>query len=42
MLDLMYDLPDVKEEGAKYIIDADGIEKHKPLAEMREAKTRSA
>ncbi len=35
MLELMYDLPDLKEKGAKYVIDADAIRESRSLAEMR-------
>lgn len=42
MLDLMYDLPDQKNEGVRYIIDAAAIEEHKPLEQLRESKKESA
>jgi ATP-dependent Clp protease ATP-binding subunit ClpX len=42
MLDLMYDLPDLNNEGAKYVIDAAAVDGHKPLAEMRVPAKESA
>jgi len=37
MLDLMYDLPDLNNEGAHYVIDESAIHTPRPLAEMRVA-----
>ncbi len=34
MLDLMYDLPDVKNAGSRYVIDAQAVEKKRRLAEL--------
>ncbi len=42
MLDLMYDLPDVRQPGTRYVIDADAIEQKKPLAELRTRAKESA
>ncbi len=42
MLELMYDLPDVREPGTKYLIDAEAIEKKKPLRELRARAKESA
>ena len=42
MLEMMYDLPDIKEVGAKYIIDAEALEKRKSLNEIRELHKESA
>jgi len=42
MLDLMYDLPDLNNEGAKYVIDAAAVDGHKQLAEMRVPAKESA
>ncbi|MCX5659600.1 MAG: ATP-dependent Clp protease ATP-binding subunit ClpX [Planctomycetota bacterium] len=42
MLDLMYDLPELANEGAKYILDADAIEFRKPLAALRVPRKESA
>ena len=42
MLDLMYDLPDLTNEGAKYVIDGQAIIHKKPLSELRVAKKESA
>ena len=38
MLELMYDLPDLNNTNARYIIDAAAIEQRKPLAELRVSK----
>ena len=38
MLELMYDLPDLDNTNARYIIDAAAIEQRKPLAELRVSK----
>jgi len=38
MLELMYDLPDMDNTNARYIIDAAAIEQRKPLAELRVSK----
>ncbi|MEM9414679.1 MAG: hypothetical protein AAGA29_04270 [Planctomycetota bacterium] len=37
MLDLMYDLPDMNNEQAHYVIDASAIHTPRPLAELRVA-----
>ena len=42
MLDLMYDLPDVKVEGARYVIDSAAINAGTPLTELHVAKKESA
>ena len=42
MLELMYDLPDMNNEGAKYIIDAGTVKHGKPLAELRVSQKESA
>jgi len=42
MLDLIYDLPDRKIEGTKYVLDAAAIEQQKPLTELIEPKKESA
>ena len=42
MLELMYELPDHKSKGAKYILDADVVEGRKGLDDMREAVKESA
>lgn len=36
MLDLMYDLPDLNNEQARYVLDRSAIESPRPLAELRE------
>jgi len=36
MLDLMYDLPDLNNEQARYVIDRSAIESPRPLSELRE------
>lgn len=35
MLDLMYDLPDMNNDGAKYVLDGSAIDSPRPLAELR-------
>jgi ATP-dependent Clp protease ATP-binding subunit ClpX len=42
MLDLMYDLPDMSNEGAKYVIDAAAVDGRKRLVELRVPKKESA
>jgi len=42
MLDLMYDLPDVKVDGARYVLDSADITEGKSLAELRMIKKESA
>ena len=42
MLNLMYDLPEMHNDGARYIIDAQAIEQRKPLAELMESRKESA
>ncbi len=42
MLELMYDLPELNNEGAKYVIDAAAIDGRKQLAEMRVPQKESA
>jgi ATP-dependent Clp protease ATP-binding subunit ClpX len=42
MLDLMYELPEVAFNGAKFVIDAAAIEHRKPLPELLAAKKESA
>ena len=42
MLELMYDLPEMNNDGAKYVIDAAAVEGHKPLADMRVQQKESA
>jgi ATP-dependent Clp protease ATP-binding subunit ClpX len=42
MLDLMYDLPEMSNDGAKYVLDAAAIEGRKPLSALRVAKKESA
>lgn len=42
MLDLMYDLPDLNNENAKYVIDADAVEHGKRLVDLRVIKKESA
>ncbi|MFA9477830.1 ATP-dependent Clp protease ATP-binding subunit ClpX [Phycisphaerales bacterium AB-hyl4] len=42
MLELMYDLPDLDNAGARYVIDAEAVDKGKSLAELREKKKESA
>ena len=42
MLELMYELPDLNSGGVRYVIDAEAIEKQKPLAELRVPQKESA
>jgi len=42
MLDLMYDLPELKIDGARYVLDRDAIEQKKQLAEVLVIKKESA
>ncbi len=42
MLDLMYDLPELPNDGVRYLIDAEAIEKSKPLADLKEPQKESA
>jgi len=42
MLDLMYDLPEMNNDGAKYVLDAAAVDGHKRLADMRVAQKESA
>ncbi len=42
MLDLLYDLPEMNNEGTRYMIDAAAIEKRLPLNELRESRKESA
>ncbi|MFP4143509.1 MAG: ATP-dependent Clp protease ATP-binding subunit ClpX [Phycisphaeraceae bacterium] len=42
MLSLMYDLPELKSDGAKYVIDRSAVLKDKPLEELRVVKKESA
>ena len=42
MLGLMYDLPELNNDGARYLIDAAAIENRIPLAELREPQKESA
>jgi ATP-dependent Clp protease ATP-binding subunit ClpX len=42
MLELMYDLPEIAQEGAKFVIDASAIEGRKSLADLRVIKKESA
>ena len=42
MLDLMYDLPEMQNEGTKYVIDASAIEGRKRLADIRVPQKESA
>lgn len=42
MLELMYDLPDLKNDGVRYVIDSAAIEQRKPLSELREPQKESA
>ena len=42
MLELMYDLPELNNDGAKYVIDAAAIDGRKQLAEMRVPQKESA
>ncbi|MEX0886099.1 MAG: ATP-dependent Clp protease ATP-binding subunit ClpX [Phycisphaeraceae bacterium] len=42
MLDLMYELPDLDNDGARYVLDAESIDGKNSLAELRVAKKESA
>jgi len=42
MLDLLYDLPDMNNEGCRYLIDVPAIQERKPLSELRESRKESA
>ena len=42
MLDLMYDLPDLNNDNAKYVIDGATVDSGKSLADLRVAKKESA
>jgi len=42
MLDLMFDLPDLSNDGVKYLIDAAAIEARKPLTQLRAPQKESA
>ena len=42
MLDLMYDLPEMNNDGTKYVLDAAAVDGHKRLADMRVAQKESA
>ncbi len=42
MLDLMYDLPEMNAEGARFVIDSDAIEERKTLEDLRVAQKESA
>ncbi len=42
MIELMYDLPDMNNEGAKYVIDAAAVDGQKQLADMRVPQKESA
>src|SRR5699024_9412723 len=42
MLELMYELPDIKQKGGKYIIDSAAVEHGLPLEELREVVRKSA
>ncbi|GAB4187561.1 MAG: ATP-dependent Clp protease ATP-binding subunit ClpX [Phycisphaeraceae bacterium] len=42
MLDLMYDLPEMNNEGAKYVIDVGAVDGHKRLSDLRVPKKESA
>jgi ATP-dependent Clp protease ATP-binding subunit ClpX len=42
MIDLMYELPDMDNEGAEYVIDADFIDSRRPLASIRVKHKESA
>ena len=42
MMRLMYDLPELNNKGAKYVIDAAAVENQTPLAELVEPKKESA
>ncbi|MCC6580299.1 MAG: ATP-dependent Clp protease ATP-binding subunit ClpX [Phycisphaeraceae bacterium] len=42
MLDLMYELPDLQNRGVKYILNAEAIDRRRPLTAIRVAKKESA
>ena len=42
MLDLMYELPDQKNDGAEYVIDKNAMDNPRTLPELRVARTKSA
>lgn len=42
MLELMYDLPDTKQKGDKYVVDASAVDGEKTLADLKVAKKESA
>ena len=42
MLELMYELPDLKNEGAKYVIDSEAVGGKKRLVDLREPQKESA
>jgi len=42
MLQLMYDLPELNNDNARYVIDSTAITQSKPLEQLREAKKESA
>ena len=42
MLDLMYDLPDLKAQGGKFVIDQSAVLQRKPLAQLRVKQKESA
>ncbi len=42
MTDLMYDLPDMDNTNAEYVVDADHVERHRTLKELRVAKAHTA
>lgn len=42
MLDLMYELPDLENDGAEYVIDRSAVDSPRPLAELRVKKANTA
>jgi ATP-dependent Clp protease ATP-binding subunit ClpX len=42
MLDMMYDLPDMENDGVKYVIDADAVLGHKTLADVQQVKKKES
>ena len=42
MLELMYELPDLSNDGARYIVNSDAVEHAKRLSDLREQKKESA
>ncbi len=42
MLNMMYDLPDMENEGLRYIIDADAVNGHKSLAELDQVQKKES